>query len=374
MMRSKYRQFLVLAIVLMAAAGAFAQDRGTNTFTADKYLVSARAGGVNYVQGNVGVSRATGKSGSLMKGDILQIGDRVLTDGNSRIEVLMNPGSYIRLGANSSFEFKTTSLDDLQVRLDAGSAMFEVFAADEFTVTVFTPKGRTLLVQSGVYRFDVSADGNATVAVTEGKALVGPAEILVKKGRTGTIGNSLVMVAKFDRGKRDDLGEWSKTRAKDLAKVTHSLRNNDVRLALASSLNNRRWGFRDSFGLWVFDPFSRNYCFLPFGYGWYSPYGYGFNNSIYWYNLPAIVNVPIRQPVVPAEPTKAGRNPVTRSYEPPPYVTLEKTRDSVRPTTRGFDFPADASRPSRSFDPPASVPVYIPAPAPVVRTGDKPGN
>ena len=83
MIRSKYLQFLVLVIVLIAAVGASAQDRGTNSFTADKYLVSARAGGVNFVQGTVGVSRATGKSGTLMKGDILQIGDRVLTDRNS---------------------------------------------------------------------------------------------------------------------------------------------------------------------------------------------------------------------------------------------------------------------------------------------------
>jgi len=373
MMRSKHRQFMIFAIVMLASIGAFAQDRGTKSVTADRYLVSARAGGVNYVQGSVGVARATGKSGTLLKGDILQIGDRVLTDGNSRIEVLMNPGSYIRLGANSAFEFKTTSLDDLQIKLDAGSAMFEVFAADEFTVTVFTPRGKAVLVASGVYRFDVAGDGNATVAVTEGKALVGPDEILVKKGRTGAIGSGSIAIAKFDRGKRDELGEWSKTRAQDLAKVTRSLRNNDVRLALASSLNNRRWGFRDSFGLWVFDPFSQNYCFLPFGYGWYSPYGYGFNNGIYWYNLPAMVNVPIRQPVVPSEPTKPGRNPIARSYEPPPYVTLEKTREPARPT-RGFDFPTDASRPTRSFDPPASVPLYIPAPAPAVRTGKKPGN
>jgi hypothetical protein len=38
----------------------------------------------------------------------------------------LNPGSYIRLAENSSFEFLTTSLDDLQLKLSDGSAMLEV--------------------------------------------------------------------------------------------------------------------------------------------------------------------------------------------------------------------------------------------------------
>ncbi len=371
MIRSKIQPFLVLAIVGVSWICVFSQQRSANSFTSDKYLVSARAGGVNYVDGAVGVTRADGKSGLVLRGDQLDIGDRVVTDSSSRVELLLNPGSYLRLGSNSAFEFKTTSLDDLQLKLDSGSAMFEVFAADEFTVSVFTPKGKVVLVEAGVYRVDVSGDGNAIIAVTEGKALVGPAGTVVKKGRTGTIGTGAVMVAKFDRGKRDDLAEWSKTRAKGLAKLTDSLKNREVRSSLATSFLGRRWSFRDSFGLWVLDPFSRNYCFLPFGYGWYSPYGYGFNNGIYWYNLPQVVNSPVRLPPIVSGETKTGRGGV-RNYDPPPYLTIEKSREPIR-SIRNSDFP-DGYNPIKSSEPYRQPPVYNPEPAPIVKTRTKPDN
>lgn len=359
---------LTLAVMTIGAVDAFAQQRGSNSFTADKYLVSARAGGVNYVDGSVAVTRPNGRSGLVFKGDQLEIGDLVVTDSDSRVELLLNPGSYLRLGPNAAFEFQTTSLDDLQLKLDSGSAMFEVFAANEFTVTVLTPNGKAVLVESGVYRIDLSANGRGVISVTEGKALVGHDSTVVKKGRTGTLGAGAVTVAKFDRGKRDSLAEWSRSRAKDLARMTASLKNQNVRNTLATTFRRGGWNMRDAFGLWVFDPFRRGYCFLPFGYGWYSPYGYGFNNGIYWYNLPQIIRLPPRMPpVVPTEPTKTGRT-VVRSYEPPPYVTMEKTRSPVR-SIRNSDFPADSSGPIRRSQPSMPAPVYAPAPT---RRGSKP--
>lgn len=371
MINSKIQPLLFLALVTVSSVCVFSQQRSANSFTADRYLVSARAGGVNYVDGSVGVTRPDGKSGLVLKGDQLEIGDRVVTASNSRVELLLNPGSYLRLGANSTFEFQTTSLDDLQLKLHGGSAVLEVFAADEFTVSIFTPKGKAVLVESGVYRFDVSGDGNAVIAVTEGKALVGSSATVVEKGRTGTIGTGTVVVAKFDRGKRDDLAEWSKTRAKGLAKLTDSLKNRDVRNSLANSFLGRRWSMRDSFGLWILDPFTLNYCFLPFGYGWYSPYGYGFNNGIYWYNLPQVIRVPIREPPIdPGEPTKRGRSVARDQSEPPPYRSIEKVREPLR-SVRNSDFP-DSYSPMKTSERARSAPVYIPAPEPLVRGGKKP--
>ena len=39
----------------------------------------------------------------------------------------------------------------------------------------------------------------------------------------------------------------------------------------------------NSFGLWVFDGSRRNWCFLPFGSGWGSPYGYSYYGYPYGY-------------------------------------------------------------------------------------------
>ena len=65
-------------------------------------------------------SERTDAAGCFFKGDTLEIGDRVSTADDGKAEILLNPGSYLRLGGHSAFEFKTTSLDDLQIRLRFG--------------------------------------------------------------------------------------------------------------------------------------------------------------------------------------------------------------------------------------------------------------
>lgn len=310
-MKNYNRLLGVVVIGLIAIVGAAAQTSVRRTSVADRYVISANAGGVNLVTGSVTVTRADGTSGILIKGDQVEIGDKISTGDNGRIELLLNPGSYLRIGSNTDFAFKTTSLDDLQVRVDKGHALFEVLATDDFRVTVITPQDNVALVESGIYRVDVGADGTGTIAVSKGKALVGGADTAtkIKKGRTGTLDTvSGVTVAKFDRDELDSLGEWSKSRSKELAKMASSLQNDNVRDSLISSFNFGRWNIMDSFGVWVFNPFTQFYCFLPFGYGWSSPYGYGFGQGIGWYRLP-------RRIIDPVVRDSGRRNPPSTSGE-----------------------------------------------------------
>jgi len=57
----------------------------------------------------------------------------------------------------------------------------------------------------------------------------------------------------------------------------------------------------DSYGLWVFSRFHGSYCFLPFGYGWSSPYGYFYPRDIWYYNLPPVIYNP--SPPINTTPT-----------------------------------------------------------------------
>lgn len=284
------RVFGAAIAVFVFSAAVSAQNDALGAAAGDKYVISAKAGGVNYVSGAVTAIRTEGKSGQVLKGDKLAIGDRISTGADGKAEILLNPGSYLRLGANSVFEFKSTDLDNLEIRLDSGSAMFEVFATEDFTVTVSTPKTKFLLIESGIYRVDVEAAGDGTVSVWKGKAQIGDDEkAVIKSGREGTMAGSQAAIAKFDRDDKDELVLWSKDRAKDLAKITGKLQRDNMRTALMRSFVGRQWNMYSSFGLWVYDPFSRSNCFLPFGYGWGSPYGYWFGHSIWNYNLPRTV-------------------------------------------------------------------------------------
>lgn len=292
--------FTVLAIV--CAAPAFAQDRTLSSAAGDKWVITAKAGGVNHVQGSVNITRQDAKSGLLLKGDAVEVGDRVSTGADGRAEILLNPGSYLRVAESSTFQFETTQLEDLEILVTRGSVMLEVFAANDFKVAVTTPKNRYDLVESGVYRVDVAADGNARIEVWKGKAEVGDA--VLKGGKTASSLDGQVAVAKFDRDDRDDFETWSKDRAKELAKGTNALRDRTLRTSLMRSFLGGRWNMYDSFGLWVYDASFGRYCFLPFGYGWSSPYGYGFQANIGWYGLPRVVYYP---------PTYASPRTVNRS-------------------------------------------------------------
>ncbi len=324
MIKIAYRSFCLGVLTVLAATIGFSQtDRELAAAAAgDKYVISAKAGAVNFVEGSVGIVRKEGRSGLLLKRDEVQVGDRVSTGADGKAEILLNPGSYLRLGPNSSFEFATTSLDDLRIRLDSGSAIFEVFAANEFRVTVNTPRAKMNLLETGVYRIDVSGNGVAKIEVWEGRAQLGDSTAgIVKKGRETTITSGVASQAKFDRGERDAFEQWSRDRAKELAKNVANLKNRGMRNALMASKLGGRWGLFNSFGLWVYDASFGSFCFLPFGRGWGSPYGWGFGNSIWYYNIPTIWVPPVvvnNTPVVTPVVTAGNRLPV------PPFIRLEQ--------------------------------------------------
>lgn len=278
------RNYVLAAIVsvvgLLCSISASGQDPKIAAAAGDKYVISAKAGGVNFVSGTVSVTRTEGKSGVLLKGDDLQTGDRVTTGTDGKAEILLNPGSFIRVGGGTSFEFVSTSLDDLKIKLISGSAVLEVIAADDFRVSMEMPRSTAILTRSGVFRLDVLEDGSGKLSVFKGKVLFGPdGKAELKPGRSVVMGSNLrAEVTKFDTDSQDELDTWSRDRAKELTKLNAKLQNKQLRNMLMNSYNQRGWNVYNSFGLWIFDASRSNWCFLPFGSGWGSPYGWGY----YW--------------------------------------------------------------------------------------------
>lgn len=336
-MKNKLFQiFCVSVICFMTAIIGFAQDdRTLSSAAGDLYVISAKAGVVNYVEGRVSIQRENGKSGYLVKGDNIEVGDVVSTTANSRAEVLLNPGSFIRLDQNSEFGFLTTSLDDLKLKVNRGSAIFEVFASDDFKVSVTTPRGNFYLVDTGVYRVDVSPDGIAKIEVRNGKAQAGNLSgDTIKKGRTATINGSEIAISKFDRGEEDAFEDWSKSRAKLIAKANKKLAEDRLRNSLLSNARNNRIDCFNSFGLWVFNRSYNSYSFLPYGLGWRSPYGYGLGTST------GICNYPYRyrnyRPWYPSNGGNGGNGGGGAGNPPTTTVPAENVSRATRNSTPPF--------------------------------------
>ena len=114
---------MALALLLCAAASAQAQ-KGR-----DARVVSAQAGGVNYVSGSVSVKHKGETTWeALTTEQNLDSGDTARTAAYGRVEVLLNPGSYLRVGENSEFELADSSLDNLRIKMLKGSAVIEAKA------------------------------------------------------------------------------------------------------------------------------------------------------------------------------------------------------------------------------------------------------
>jgi hypothetical protein len=102
--------------VVVAILASVASASGQST-AADRYLISAKAGGVNIVLGQASIERKSGGHAVLLRQDSIEDGELVTTGDGSYAEVLLNPGSYLRAAPNTRFRFTSTSLDDLRIEI-----------------------------------------------------------------------------------------------------------------------------------------------------------------------------------------------------------------------------------------------------------------
>jgi hypothetical protein len=278
------RVLAALAVVCCAAVASSAADRDLAR------VISAKAGGVNYVAGDVSFKRA-GATGweRLTTSDDLKSGDSVRTGADSRAEILLNPGSYLRLGRDTEFVFSETALDRLRLQLKTGSAVVEVtgFSDIDVLLTVDTPETRVELLRSGLYRFNAGRSGATEVFVHSGRAFV--RGTVIKGGQFARVGAGAgeVVAVKFDRKlQRDALDLWSRDRAQELARINERLQRRSVNTLLAHT------SFTDLFygagryghlGVWLWSPLNSCYTFLPFAFGWPSPYGFSYELGYYGY-------------------------------------------------------------------------------------------
>lgn len=315
--------------------------------TRERFGISAKAGGVNNVVGRVRVTRKDQQPQVLTSTDNLAADQTVTTASSSNAEILLNPGSYLRLGENSEFQFEDISLDNLRLRLLKGSAIIEAtgVADMDLGIKVATDHGEFTIARSGVYRIDVRPDF-AEMAVRKGRASFGPNKTdIVKGGKVVTLVNRVATVAKLDKDK-DAFDAWSKQRAELLAQANARLMNRTFNGYLSSfnGWDSWFWGPR-RFGLWTYSARAGCYTFLPFYYGWSSPYGHGYD-SYYWrggyygnYGIPGPTVVNNQTPggsitTVPGGPPPSGSdNPAPpRSGNPGPMPAPPR---ATEPTSRG---------------------------------------
>jgi hypothetical protein len=282
-MRSSIRGLeliLIIAIIGVAASITQAQNR-------ERFGISAKAGGVNSVVGQVTVKREGREPTLLTNSDDLTTGDVITTDSQSYVEVLLNPGSYFRVRGESEFVLEDSSLDHLRLKLVKGTAIVEATGVDDMdlNIRVATDQADFTIMRSGVYRIEVQP-GFAELSVRKGRASFGPNKAdVVKGGNTVTLRNGQIARAKVSNDK-DEFDLWSNQRAQLLARANEKLSARTFTGYIASlrGWDSLFWGTGS--GIWAFNPRAGFYTFMPFRYGWSSPYGHHYgsycNVNPYW--------------------------------------------------------------------------------------------
>jgi hypothetical protein len=357
-----------VGLIALSFVAAFSVSARAQTPIRDDRVITARAGGVNLVEGKVQTQRAGEKDWQrLTVKDDLHSGDAVRTGVDGRVEVLLNPGSYFRAGAVTEFALADESLDNLKLALAHGSAVIEATGYDnlDLSITVATPRSMARITRAGVYRFDVLPSGEMQLSVLKGRALAG--NLIVKGGQVARFDAGAVEIAKLDKSQRDALDVWSRDRGKELAKENERLANRATNALLAragynSSLLLNNFGYPPS-GAWLFSARLGCYTFLPFFYGWSSPYGFGYGS--YWpagYGLACGCYGPGERPYWPrpgtyTAPTPTSSTGVTSSPGPVhkgtpvamPSAPPTASMPSAPPSQPARDFP----QPARDFPQPA---------------------
>jgi hypothetical protein len=141
------------------------------------------------------------------------------------------------------------------------------------------------IIRRGLYRVNVMPGDATELIVRKGRVMLEDSHTKVKGGNKVVFSNSSFSVAKLqdaDKKDSDTIAAWSKDRAQTLAKANSKISGRTL-MAFASSFRNDWFssGLLSRSGFWLYNSNVGCYTFLPFGYGWGSPYGGAYSSFFY---------------------------------------------------------------------------------------------
>lgn len=216
----------MMSVIIMCSTTASGQDQ--ETF--EGFVNGIRA---NAVKGDVFYQRGEGKF-DLEPGFQLEEGDFIKTGSNSFAELLLQPGNYLRLGADSELQIFSEANDKMRLKLNRGSINLEILTRDgEGTffyeslshvydlIRIITPSAQVFVTRSGIFRID-SFGGRTDLIVRDGEAVINGRR--VKEKRSGAASNQGVVINEINAKVEDSLDGWSRERAEELVRANRALK------------------------------------------------------------------------------------------------------------------------------------------------------
>lgn len=191
---------------------------------------------INVTEGAVSYE---GKEGTfeLMNDLALEEGDRIVSGTEGRAELILQPGNYLRVGAETHCRLLGKQYDRIKLQLDRGSLSLELLRTKDGNPTPFSgpfeqpydllrimaAHSEVLIAEPGVFRVDVDADAVIRLKVIDGQAFIDGRR--VKERESAVVSKGQVEIVKFDPRVEDRFDTWCRERAEKLVKANRSLKN-----------------------------------------------------------------------------------------------------------------------------------------------------
>ena len=249
-----------LALSLLALGCSLANQASA------QHVISAHAGLVNYTEGEVLINDQIVKTKTGEYPDIKL--NQHLRTGLGRVEILLTPGVFLRVGEESEIVMLANQLMHTRIELLKGSAILEVDDLEKEQSIELLVLGSVLEPRKrGVFRVDASDPPR--VRSYDGEIFVDYAgqRLTVKEGREVSL-VAVPAITKFSKQDTDAFYRWAGRRSGYLAAASYSAARGMSRGGTSWTTGN--WYFNPYFGLFTYIPL-RGYYTNAWNYSYYSP-------------------------------------------------------------------------------------------------------
>jgi len=215
-----------------------------------QFMISAQAGLVNYVEGPVNVQLH----------QQIPAGTPIQTGPQGHAEILLNPGSFLRVGENSTVILDSVELTQIAVRVVNGIALIESAEVDKHApIRVTTGNLTTLILSKGLYRF--SGD---TASIIDGKLRTADSSVTAKKGQQITaIDNRYDKRTVTLTAEATELDRWSERRSAQLAAANALAYREKSTGGLLAYGGSPYWGLYPSRSVWLYSLPLNGFTLIP---------------------------------------------------------------------------------------------------------------
>jgi FecR-like protein len=242
--------------------------------------IPPQQGAINYVERQAAIDGQTIGENSV--GSAKLAAGQSLSTQQGRVEILLTPGVFLRIGDNSGVEMVSPDLANTVLTLQKGRALVEVTDIHrENNLRINASGASAQLLKPGLYEFDAN---RGQIRVFDGKLAVQTSNRLLelKSGRQLNLNATITPKAqKFDKTeyKKDDFYRWASLRSSYLSEASVDAAR---RYAGGGGWSPGLW-----YGAgWYWDPWFDAYSFIPGDGIFYSPFGWGFYSPWFVYGAP----------------------------------------------------------------------------------------